>query len=45
MVNFFVFILDNFDVNKMLNVGFKLDYVEFIDYFGEWIGEIEFEDI
>lgn len=38
-------ILDNFDVNKMSNAGFKLDYVEPIDHFGERIGEIELEDI
>lgn len=45
MVNIFILIWENFDVNKISNVGFKLDVVEFIENYGECIGEIEFEDI
>lgn len=35
----------NFDISKLNNVSFKLDYVSSIDVAGGKIGEINYDDI
>lgn len=42
--NFFL-IWEKFDVNKMRNIGFKLDYVEFVVMGSEFVCIIDFDDI